>query len=188
MRDNHLTEKEKKLFQKLAREENPPRQLEKKIITRLKEEGQIKSSGTMPIYLRWVAAVAAALLFFISGMYYEKSTQPPMTAIDASKGYILILHEDERFQSGEPMEMFEEYRQWMENTMKRGVKISGQELKEEAVLVSRSEVEEQSDARERTTGYFVLEADSLEEAVQVARDNPHIKYGGTIEVKPYMVR
>ena len=32
-------------------------------------------------------------------------------------------------------------------------------------------------------GYFLIQAESYEEAVRVARQSPHIAYGGTIEVR-----
>jgi hypothetical protein len=44
------------------------------------------------------------------------------------------------------------------------------------------------DEEKRTTGYFLVEANSFEDAIAVAAANPHIKYGGSIEVKPFMVR
>ena len=107
--------------------------------------------------------------------------------IEPTKGYMLLLHEDKDFAPGDQMEMFEEYKAWMENTFAKGIKITGQELKDEATLVKGEELKTiNSDVR--TTGYFLVEANSLDDAIKVAQENPHIKYGGSIEVKPYMVR
>ncbi|MGH7563914.1 MAG: YciI family protein [Gemmatimonadota bacterium] len=31
--------------------------------------------------------------------------------------------------------------------------------------------------------YFVIESDSYEEAVRIARDSPHVRHGGVVEVR-----
>ncbi len=189
MSEDHLSEAEKKLFGALEREKTPPKRLEKNIVGQLQKEGLIKRSITMNNYLKWTASIAASILLFFGGMFYEQSKTNTMVEIEPTKGYMLLLHEDANFNPGDPMAMFEEYKTWMENTFERGIKITGQELKNEATIVksnSRNEVGDQADVR--TTGYFILEANSLEEAIQVAEENPHVKYGGSVEVKPYMVR
>ncbi len=189
MSEEHLSEAEKKLFEALEREKTPPGYLEKNIIVQLEKEGLIKKTSTMNNYLKWAASIAASILLFMGGMFYEKSNTNTMVEIEPTKGYMLLLHEDASFSPGDPMAMFEEYKTWMENTFSRGVKITGQELKPEATLV-KGETQQAYDAQAetRTTGYFIVEANSLEEAIRVARENPHIKYGGSVEVKPYMVR
>jgi len=194
MSEEHLSEAEKNLFQALENEKNPPKHIEKNIITQLEQEGLIKKTITMNNYVKWAASLAASVLLFMGGMYYEKSNTQQLNAnamveIEPTKGYILILHEDSNFEPGDPMAMFEEYKSWMDNTFSRGLKITGQELKQEATLV-KGETQEvfPEDAETKTTGYFLVEANSYQEAVAVAQENPHIKYGGSIEVKPFMVR
>lgn len=190
MNENHLSEEEKKLFQELARKQQPPAHLEKKIVQQLIQEGQIKKRTSMQVYLKWGASIAASILLFLSGMFYGKTSSSPLAQIELSKGYMLLLHEDAQFNPGDPQKMFEEYEIWMENTFEKGVKITGQELKAEAVIVNHLGQANNFDqnAQKRTTGYFIIEASSLNEAVKVAQENPHIKYGGSIEVKPYMIR
>ena len=188
MSEDKLSNAEKELFRQLQGEKNPPKELERAIVERLKNEQLIVQKSTRLIYLRWAASIAASIILFISGIYYEQLNTSHMVQIEPTKGYMLLLHEDEQFTPGDPMEMFSEYESWMTSTFESGIKITGQELKEEAVLVNRDGRASKNGKEARTTGYFVLEAETLEEAVQVAKENPHIKYGGTIEVKPYMVR
>lgn len=183
-----LSEAEKRIFQGLQSEKAPPRSLEKQIVKELEKQGELKRTTNMNDYVKWAAAIAAMVLFFFGGRYFEQLQHQKIAGIDPTKGYILLLHEDLSFSPGDPMEMFEEYKTWMENTMNEGVKITGQELKNGATLVSNSGLSSNGeDATERTTGYFILEAASYEEAVQVAVNNPHVKYGGSVEVKPFMV-
>ncbi len=190
MSEDRLTEQEKALFASLEKTAHPPKGLERKVLGALVDQGLIaENSKTYPI-VRWIGAVAASVIFFIAGIIYEKSKNMEQIVIEPTKGYMLLLHEDASFQPGEPMQMFEEYKQWMENTFARGVKITGQELVNEASLVDgQGNVSNlDSSAGKMTTGYFVLEASSLEEALEVAKANPHVKYGGSVEVKKYMVR
>lgn len=191
MDEQHLSDAERKLFQSLEREKSPPQHLEKNITSQLKKEGLIKNTKDMSTYMKYAASVVFATLFFLGGMYYERSTKTEITMveIEPTKGYMLLLHEDATFAPGDPMAMYEEYKTWMENTFGRGVKITGQELKNEAVVLKGEDEKTVGDEAEtRTTGYFLLEANSYEEAVAVAKENPHVKYGGTVEVKPFMVR
>lgn len=185
-----LSDYEKEVFEKLSREELPSPSLEKRIISKLKSENLIiTDTFQMNTYLKWAVSVAAAVLIFFSGHYLGKKSVEE-TIIDPNMGYMLIIKEDDNFKPGEPYEMFQEYSSWMENTFKKGVNITGQELKNEAVVVDSQKKLEYLDesTSDKVTGYFILEAPSLELALEVARDNPHLKYGGSIEVKEYMVR
>lgn len=190
MKEDHLSDVEKKLFDGLKREASPPASLEKKIVDQLIKEGHIKKQFIMKTQLKWAASIAAAFLLFLGGMLFERSNSDGQIAIEPTKGYMLLLHEGPGFEPGEPMEMFNEYRDWMINTFEKGVKITGQELKNEASFVKMGSpiAYAGEEAVEKTTGYFLLEANSLEEALEIAQANPHVKYGGTVEVKPFMVR
>ena len=68
------------------------------------------------------------------------------------------------------------------------MKITGQELQNEAWRLSADGTTNLNNQEVRTTGYFIIEAATAEEALAVAKDNPHLKYGGTIELKAYMNR
>lgn len=188
MKEEYLNENDQRLFDQLEKELQPPVYLEDQLVNQLKFEGHIKENK-MNSMGKIIIAIAASILLFLGGTWYGKSTNNQIS-ITPEMGYMLLLHEDERFVPGEPMEMFQEYATWMENTFARGVKITGQELVNEAVLIRKGvpQVNRGEEAEVKTTGYFILEANSLEEAIAVAQDNPHVKYGGTVEVKAYMVR
>ncbi|MEQ9402411.1 MAG: hypothetical protein RIM99_02395 [Cyclobacteriaceae bacterium] len=193
MKEDQLSDTEKNLFERLDREASPPKALEEQLVAALKNEGLLTKSITMNTYLKWAASLAAAVLIFLSGIFYQQSQQTVSAVseniiIEPTRGYALLLHEDENFTPGDPMEMFNEYSMWMENTFARGVKITGQELKNEATIVLTDQISLADNQNRRTTGYFLLEADSMEEAIEVAKENPHVKYGGIVEVKAYMVR
>ncbi len=185
MNQESYSESEKKLFSQLSKEAAPPPHIEENILKRLKAQGLVSGSRVMS-WKHWAAAAAIAILSFLTGSYYQQY-QASKDSINPQLGYMLLLHETEDFQPGDPMEMFQEYRSWMQSTYARGVKIQGQELDDEAEWVGIPG-ESSTFKPYRTTGYFVLEANSLQEAMEIARQNPHVKYGGKIEVKPFIVR
>ncbi len=188
MNHEELTPEERAAFDELSNFKLPPASLEARVINELKNQGLIEKQKTMNIYLKWTASVAASVLIFFAGSYWGKQSIEN-SDIDPNLAYMLILHEDESFRPGDPMAMFEEYGNWMQDIIDRGIKITGHELDNEAVMVkASSETHFGEEATERTSGYFIVEAESREEALEIARKNPHVKYGGTIELKPYVVR
>jgi len=185
-----LSENEKKLFGRLNSEKTPPAVLEERLIQQLISEKLIKKPfTTMTTYKKWAAYAAIALLTFLLGNYFG-SERSGNDTINPLNGYMLLLHEDENFKEGDPNKMFSEYGQWMKDTFEKGVTITGQELANDAVNVDNHSEAKQlgENTFPRTTGYFILEARSMQEALEVARNNPHIKYGGSIEIKKFMVR
>lgn len=189
MNEEHLSEEEKKLFRQLQTEKPTSPALEDQIVNALKQEGLINDNQRRLPWVQWAAAAAIAVVFFFVGQYTQTG-KADVLEINPEMGYMLLLHETESFQPGDPMDMFNEYKTWMEGTFAKGVTITGQELDNKAVFVGPSDsLDYQSAFKPHlTTGYFVLEAESLEQAIEVAQENPHIKYGGRIEVKPFIVR
>lgn len=187
MEEFELTPEEKKAFEALADQQPPSAFLEEKIVNALKDEGLIKKQVTMNQFVKYTVAVAASVLLFLAGTFTAKQSGT-VVEIDPMKGYMMILKEDQGFRPGDPMEMFNEYAAWMNATGERGVKITGQELQNEAWRLSADGTTNLNNQEVRTTGYFIIEAATAEEALAVAQDNPHLKYGGTIELKAYMNR
>lgn len=185
-----LSTYEKMIFAQMKRKEQPSVSLEKNIISKLRSENLIKQNTfKMNTNIKRLATIAAAVILFLAGNYFGKKSIN-QTIINPSMGYMLILHEDNQFMPGNPNEMYQEYAAWMQNTFKKGVNIIGQELKNETIFINSNKDETYKDEslQNRTTGYFILEAESLETVLEIAKSNPHIKYGGSIEIKKYMVR
>jgi|GEM_PF-1286002 len=190
MREDKLSDAERRLFDSLEKELQPPGSLEGKIVSQLYGEELIQNNKLKKRYMRTILAIAAAVLIFIGGIYVERESSVSPVSINPERGYMLILYEDQNFRAGDPATMAKEYGQWMQNTFARGVKITGQELDQRATVVGNGgQVTRMEPCNEgKITGYFILEASSLEDALVVAKDNPHIKYGGTIAVKSFLVR
>ena len=190
MSEDKLSEREQQLFDSLDNVMAPTTGLGTQIITRLRKEGLLKKTNPVRAYIKAVAAVAAAILIFFSGIYFEKIRYEPPIAINPNQGYMLLLYEGQNFREGNPEQMAIEYGQWMQNIFDKGVKITGQELKKEKTVVTAPDQIETppQDEGEKITGYFIIQAPSLEEALEIAQDNPHTRYGGTIAVKSFLIR
>lgn len=188
MDQEELTPEEQAAFKAMALAKQPPNGLEDKVVAELKKEGLIKKTYKMNNYIKYAAGIAASVIIFFAGNLVGKQTGT-VAEIDPLNGYIMILKEDASFKPGDPMQMFEEYASWMNGLYKQGVKITGQELKNEALEVTASATTSlEGDDERRTTGYFIIETKTEEEALAVVKDNPHLKYGGIIELKAFMNR
>ncbi len=183
-----LTPEEKAAFESLATHQIPPFSLEDQVVSALKNEGLIEKKKTMNQYIKYSLGIAASITLFIAGNYFGRNASLAVN-IDPLNGYMMILKENASFQPGDPMEMFQEYEAWMTGLADKGVEITGQELQPTAWEVSAEGTKSLSaEAETRVTGYFIIQAESEKEALDVVKDNPHIKYGGTIELKAYMNR
>jgi hypothetical protein len=110
-------------------------------------------------------------------------------------GYMLFLHEDPRtFSNLSPSEIegaIRQYVEWRERLAREGRITGGHKLADEggrwltretggAVRVVDGPF---SEAREVVGGYFLIEAADYDEAVEIARDCPHLAFGGRIELR-----
>ncbi|MEP1033287.1 hypothetical protein [Ekhidna sp.] len=184
MENDDLLPEERKAFDSLPRQAMPPQNLEKEIIKELKSKNIIQQKERKK--LSWIAyPVAASLIFslgFISANYMNSSLNEDST-------YMMILFEDENFYVGNSAEAAKEYGQWSQLVKQSGIKLHGQELRNIGHEISNGEVTLlEADHANRITGYFVLEAKSDDEALAIARENPHLKYGGKIQLKRFRKR
>src|SRR5712691_5048852 len=78
---------------------------------------------------------------------------------------------------------------WFERLSDEGKMKSGHQLAPEGKILSgRKGVTDAplAESKEAIAGYWFIYADSLEEAVEIAKGNPGLEYGHTIEVRPIL--
>ena len=87
------------------------------------------------------------------------------------------------------------YADWAVNKLPRGAFLSGEELNETGWELRRAGETVQSNLLEAGTelggqvaGFFLIQAVDIDTAVGFARTTPHLKYGGTVEVRPIAER
>ena len=108
--------------------------------------------------------------------------------------YMLLLHDDPSVFTGmSPEEMqkaIEKYMAWGARLRTSGILIASDKLTDDPGRVMRGRNGQvrvtdgpYSETKEVLGGYYTIEAASYEEAMDRARDCPHLTYGGTIEVR-----
>ena len=78
---------------------------------------------------------------------------------------------------------------WFDRLTEQGILKAGQPLETEGKVVSQKKGSSVADgpfaeSKEAIAGYFLLLVDSLDEAVEIAKNYPALNYGATVEVRP----
>ena len=110
------------------------------------------------------------------------------------KKYMLLLHDNTAgFADVSPEQMqqvIQKYMAWGERLRTAGIITDGQKLTDEPGKVVRKQNGQvkaidgpYSEPKEVLGGYYTINAESYDQAIQRASDCPHLEYGGTIEVR-----
>jgi hypothetical protein len=181
----------------------PPDDLEARVIARLRDAGLLAPAITQEvsmktIHLYWSLAAAVLLAVGVAfGMQLSQQTgdEGPTVAAtpptDTRTAFALMLYEDAGYQApvGEDdhAARVAEYGGWARKLAGEGRLVDGAELLNQGVLLHRERPRADGvpgSDEGLLAGYFVIRAASLEEAERVAAECPHLKYGGTVSVRP----
>jgi hypothetical protein len=104
--------------------------------------------------------------------------------------YFLFLYDDPtgwtKLSPEEMQKALEKYIGWSQKATNAGFLRGSHRLAEDTGKVIRgAKVTDgpYSETKEILGGYFLIEADSYDQAVQRSLDHPHLEYGGTIEIR-----
>lgn len=116
-----------------------------------------------------------------------------MNAMEMSKdGYLLLLHANDWW-NGLGREQLEKYiaqnQAWLEGLMASGKVKAGQALARAGAMVSGRNGRNVTDgpfaeSKEVVGGYLLLNVETFEDAVAVAKTCPCLAFGGKVEVRP----
>jgi len=109
--------------------------------------------------------------------------------------YLLILHNDPKIFQSEGMspqqmqEIFGKYKAWRDRVTASGRLVGGNKLENGTGRVMRGEGGKvhitdgpYAESKEVIGGYFMVTAETYEDAVELARDCPHLEFGA-VEVR-----
>ena len=158
----------------------PPPGLEDRVVSTLRDRGLLRDAGPRNLSRRWFwpAAIAAGLLLFAGGFTLGRAPRP---APDLPR-YTLLLYEGPEFNPGAAPEsqLVAEYSEWAGKLARQGRLQAGEKLgAREWSLGQGKSVERQAPA-----GFFIITARTDEEALAIARRCPHLRYGGTVSLRP----
>jgi hypothetical protein len=192
MQDDELTPDEQSAYAALPREVAPPAGFEDRV-TRAVIVGDAPPGAADTAPAPWRTALiraAAAALIFVTGAAAGRATAPaappvppaPQSAAnyDERPPYLLTLYGNAPLAKKTPEELFEEYSAWARELYDGGHLIASARLDtEREVFGDWGWV-----PTERLPGgFFYIRASSREEAQAIARESPHVRYGGAVELR-----
>lgn len=192
---DELSSREQQALGGLPREKVPPPFLEERIVEVLKESNLIRPRRTgwwTSLHKVPIACAASLVLFMLGGMTGVWWASAPAPKKDMPEFLLLLRASPEQSQSrsaDEELRLVKEYSAWAGTIGQEGLLIGGEKLKEETRslraadgLISTS-VAQNEPGGEAIAGYFLILAKDYEHALTIARTCPHLKYGGSIEVR-----
>ena len=110
----------------------------------------------------------------------------------AQNEYLLLFRGNEWYKglSAEELQaVMDQTKAWFERLIAQGKATPGKPLTRDGVTISGKQGRVVADgpfaeSKEAIGGYLLLQVDSLEEAIAIAKNSPMLAYGTTIEVRP----
>jgi hypothetical protein len=189
MTDDSRNEPDRRLADSLSRlhpDVEPPPRVEDQLVTRLRARGDILEPRSLRPWLV-AAGLAAAALLVVFLLRRPETGQAGGTARQPE--FMLLIAEDTQYtppaDSIEARTRVAEYTEWAGRLAGGGHLVSAGELAYAGTEVrstgrSASVIDSRAGA---ISGYFLVRAESLAQAEQLAAESPHLRYGGAIVVR-----
>jgi len=171
----------------LRQSQAPPAAMETQIVKALESRGLLHARQKNPIRWLWpVLAAAACMAGFVAGNFYMQRTRT-LTGASAQREFALFLN-DAAFEPApgteEEAKRVRQYAAWARDLRATSHLIAGEKLGTRTIEISGSQGEHVREGHSAVGGYFVVTAESMDAALAIARTCPHLKYGGSIEIRP----
>jgi hypothetical protein len=128
------------------------------------------------------AMIAGALLGGAGTSLWQKREAPP-----AGEQFILLLHEDSKPSQVDAATLkgiIGEYIAWADRLRAQNRLVSAEKLRDDGgQWLAGNGAGKDTDPTDAIGGFYLVRAANYEEAKSIAKDSPHLKYGGTIEVR-----
>jgi hypothetical protein len=198
----------------LADSPGPSAELEDRIVLELKRSGMVRARGGFIMRSARVVGVAAVLaVVFVAGLAMGKreavsnnvkTAATPVTPEGNQYMLLMFMHNEPGHAAPDapaaPMSdeakaayarVIDEYRDWAIAREAEGCLVGADKLSDEARIMTKNEGEiaiaQTLDDTRVLGGYFTITAKNFDEAVEIAKSHPHLKYGGEVEIRPIEV-
>jgi hypothetical protein len=173
MPDDSLSPEERAALDRLPRAAAPPPHLEDRVVAALHRAGRLRPRRARPAWLR----LAAAIALVSGGLVLGRLTMPTAPA-PADSAYLLLLYGGDAPIGAEPGRVAE-YAAWAGTLRQRQQLIVAERLTPDARVLGQP-----TPGGAGPVGFFLIRADTLDAAAATAASCPHLKYGGTVVVRP----
>jgi len=157
---------------------SPPPSLEEATVARLRAMGVLRRPGFV---VRPIPALLALCASFLLGLAV-RPLLPARHPGDSRPLFLLLLYGDPQHRGQEHRP---EYVAWARGLAARGQLTGDGELTGEADILKETAPVAGS---EQPLGFFVLRASDRAEALKLSMGCPHLRYGGRVELRPFVVR
>lgn len=184
--DDELTAHQRDALATLGADLTVPDHLEQAVVNSLRQQGMLGASRRWVLPLQILAGAAAAMLVFALGVMYASSAPEKTSSTgDVQRQFVLLLLEpmSEPLDAAEEAARVIEYGNWAGRLAAEGRLLAGEKLEDAIAIVGGREQAPNRAPEERVTGFFIVRAASLDDALVVARDCPHARHGNRIEVR-----
>ncbi len=188
--DSPLSPEERAALNALPRERMPAASLENKIVQALKAQGllQLESSAIAPRWSRNLLLASAATVCVLIGFVLGSWRNEPHASHATQPRFVLFLYGGDT-DPAQADNQVREYGIWIHHLAETGRLAQGEKLKDSGRVLQKI-----SGATQRLAtplpqnvgalgGYFIIAAANYEEALKIAEECPHLKYGGVIELR-----
>lgn len=167
--------------------------LEERVVGALRAAGLVRSNATRGVdvkmlHARW--AVAAGILLMLGIFAGSYAARPRAEGpLDSRPQFALLLYEDAAYRSAPPdglQARIAEYAGWARELANEGRLVDAGKLSDAGALLAGTDRASAVVPRAPEgvlAGYFVIRAKDRAEAERVARECPHLRYGGTISLR-----
>jgi hypothetical protein len=171
----------------LARPVEIPSELERRVVGTLRARGLLRPGGTggREWWRNGLTALAAAALLAIGFVFGTRSER---LVVATGPQYLLLLYQDSTGATLGPSQrdsVVAAYVRWAAGLREEGRLVLGEELGEGMAVVPESGPDPRDvSSRYSLGGFFVVRAENLAHAVEIARGTPHARDGGRVVVRP----
>jgi len=103
--------------------------------------------------------------------------------------YLLLLRggEFEIFSDEQKEKIIQKYYDWTNKLIEKGIHHTSQELKRNGRVLSAKDGQimdgPYTETKEAIGGFFLIDAQNYDDAVEISRECPHFSYGGVVEIR-----
>ena len=133
--------------------------------------------------LRAAASIALVSLGAAGGFLARGDGSPLSAPLTGGSTYLFLVRGEQPESTIPGERLVQEYRDWALSLADEGRLAGADKLTDEPGRWVSGSIETESRTHSDIQGYFLIQASGYSEAIEIAGASPHIRYGGTFEIR-----